>query len=86
MNIEGEKLILIEWIKNLQDDSTIEKIKMLKENPEHTDWWKEITEEEKASIEKGLADVKERQDNSTFRSKKEICKVVIGFFGQMKLC
>jgi len=49
----------IEWIKELRDDSTIEKIKMLKDNPGETDWWNEITEEEKASIEKGLVDIKE---------------------------
>ncbi|OGU29449.1 MAG: hypothetical protein A2057_07775 [Ignavibacteria bacterium GWA2_35_9] len=59
MSIENEKLKLIEWIKELRDDSTIEKIKMLKDNPGETDWWNEITEEEKASIEKGLVDIKE---------------------------
>ena len=59
MSIENEKLKLIEWIKELRDDSTIEKIKMLKDNTGETDWWNEITEEEKASIEKGLVDIKE---------------------------
>jgi predicted transcriptional regulator len=59
MSIENEKLKLIEWIKNIRDDSTIEKIKMLKDKSAETDWWDEISEEEKASIEKGLADIKE---------------------------
>lgn len=58
MNIESEKLKLIDWIANLRDDSVIERIKMLKENQPGVDWWDEITEEEKASIEKGLEDVK----------------------------
>lgn len=58
MNIESEKLKLIDWITNLRDDSIIERIKMLKENQSGTDWWDEITEEEKAAIEKGLEDVK----------------------------
>jgi len=58
MNIESEKLKLIDWITNLRDDSIIERIKMLKENQPGTDWWDEITEEERAAIEKGLEDVK----------------------------
>ena len=58
MNIESEKLKLIDWIANLRDDSIIERIKMLKENQSGVDWWDEITEEEKAAIEKGLEDVK----------------------------
>ena len=70
MSIENEKLKLIEWIKELRDDSTIEKIKMLKDNPGETDWWNEITEEEKASIEKGLVDIKEGRITSHSEVKK----------------
>lgn len=58
MNSEIEKLKLIEWIIKLKDDSVVEKLKMLKEHQKQTDWWDEITEEEKASIEKGLGDIK----------------------------
>jgi len=58
MNIESEKRKLIEWITGLQDDSILEKIKMLKNRQSQKDWWNEITDEEKASIEKGLEDVK----------------------------
>lgn len=58
MNGEIEKLKLIEWIIRLKDDSIVEKLKMLKEHQKQTDWWDEITEEEKASIEKGLEDIK----------------------------
>ena len=58
MNIEREKLKLIEWIANLKDDSIIERIKILKENQLVRDWWDEISEEEKTAIEKGLEDIK----------------------------
>jgi len=58
MNLEREKLKLIEWIANLKDDSIIERIKMLKENQLVRDWWDEISEEEKTAIEKGLEDIK----------------------------
>ncbi len=58
MNLENEKLKLIQWIAGLKNDSIIEKIKLLKENETDKDWWDEITEEEKLAIEKGLEDVK----------------------------
>ena len=58
MNLESEKLKLIKWITGLSDDSMIERIKMLKNKGLQKDWWNEITEEEKAAIEKGLEDVK----------------------------
>jgi predicted transcriptional regulator len=57
MSLEREKIKLIKWITTLTDDSTIEKIKMLKESQSGTDWWVEISDEEKASIEKGLEDI-----------------------------
>ncbi len=57
MNIQAEKLKLIEWLAGLTDATLIEKIKFLKENPAaKTDWWEEISEAEKLAIDKGLAD------------------------------
>jgi predicted transcriptional regulator len=43
---------------NAKDNTVLERIKMLKENSTKDDWWSEISEEEKSSIEKGLADIK----------------------------
>ena len=56
MNIQSEKLKLIEWITRIQDNSIIEKLLKVKEE---SDWWDEISQEEKKSIEKGLQDVKD---------------------------
>ena len=57
MNIQAEKLKLIEWLAGLTDASLIEKIKFLKENQAaKTDWWEEISETEKQAIDEGLAD------------------------------
>jgi hypothetical protein len=61
MNIETEKLDLIGWITGLQDETAIEKIKMIKEFPNQNDWWDEISEEEKLAIEKGLDDIKNQR-------------------------
>jgi predicted transcriptional regulator len=33
-------------------------LRMLRLNPKKLDWWNEVTDEEKAAIDKGLADIK----------------------------
>jgi hypothetical protein len=58
VNVEKEKLEIIKWVTNLKDDSAIEKLKKLRKNPKKSDWWLEVGEEEKAAIDKGLADIK----------------------------
>ncbi len=58
LNIEKEKLEIIKWVTNLKDDTAIERLRMLRKNSNKKDWWYEISEDEKASIEKGLADIK----------------------------
>lgn len=58
MNLDSEKLKIIGWIANITDESMIAKIKLLKDHPNETDWWDEISEAEKASIERGLEDLK----------------------------
>ena len=54
-NIESKKLALIQWLTSLNDVSMIDKILELKQK-ETKDWWNEISDEEKESIEKGLSD------------------------------
>ena len=44
--------------EGLKDSASIERLKMLRANPKKSDWWNEITEEEKAAIDKGLDDIK----------------------------
>jgi len=57
-DIEKEKLAIIEWVKGLRDDSSIEKLNFLRKNDKKLDWWDEISEEERAAIDKGLEDIK----------------------------
>lgn len=54
MDIQAEKLRLIEWLASLRDSKTISELIALKKSKE-TDWWDEISSEEKAEIEEGLA-------------------------------
>lgn len=57
MNIQAEKLKLIEWLISLQDQSIIEKLNFLKENSSSTsDWWETLSQAERASIERGMND------------------------------
>ncbi len=58
LNIEKEKLEIIKWVTTLKDETSIERLKMLRNNRSKTDWWNEISEEEKNAIDKGLADIK----------------------------
>ena len=60
MDIQGEKLKLIEWLQSLTDQSIIEKLKLFKENLlDKTDWWETLSEEEIKLIDDGLKDIKE---------------------------
>ena len=56
-DIPNKKIELIPWLSTLTDISVIEKIIELREQ-ENSDWWDEISEAEKKSIEKGVQDVK----------------------------
>ena len=58
VNLEKEKLEIIKWVTGLKDNTAMEKLRMLRENPKKLDWWNEITDEEKTAIDKGLADIK----------------------------
>ncbi len=58
LNIEKDKIEIIRWVTSLKDETSIERLKMLKNNRSKTDWWDHISEEEKNAIDKGLADIK----------------------------
>lgn len=72
INIETKKLALIQWLTSLNDVSMIDKIIELKQE-ETKDWWNEISDEEKESIEKGLSDAEsgKLKPHSEIRKKYE---------------
>jgi predicted transcriptional regulator len=71
MNIQTEKLTLIEWISQLKDPSIIEKISQLREAYEKSDdWWDHLKEEELASIKRGLKDIEEGRTHSHETARK----------------
>jgi hypothetical protein len=58
MGLEALKLELIEWLTHLDDDDTISYLKIVKDSSETgSDWWQELSEEQKGGIERGLHDI-----------------------------
>lgn len=53
------KLELIEWVANLEDDATLNYLKIVKEstNKQDDDWWNLLSDQEKSGIYRGLRDV-----------------------------
>jgi len=71
MNIQTEKLGLIEWIVKLNDSSVIEKLKKVKDDYfKAKDWWDELTQEEIESINRGLKDIEEGKVHAHETAKK----------------
>jgi hypothetical protein len=71
MNIQAEKLKLIEWIARLNDSKAIEKLKQFREGySKSSDWWDEISITEKESIERGLKDIEKGKVHSHDSAKK----------------
>lgn len=65
MDIQTEKIGLIQWIADLKDTSIINKLKEVRRKHSFSDdWWDEISEAERKSIEKGLSDIKEGRVHS----------------------
>lgn len=61
MNIQAEKLKLIEWLAGLTNQTLIERIKLLKETQStKADWWEEISLAEKEAIDQGLKDAQNK--------------------------
>jgi hypothetical protein len=58
MGHEALKLELIEWLTHLDDDDTISYLKIVKDSSEKgSDWWQELSGEQKRGIERGLRDI-----------------------------
>ena len=71
MNIQTEKLDLIEWISKLNDTSIIDKLRQVKEDYSNSkDWWDALEKEEIESINRGLKDFEEGRIHSHETARK----------------
>jgi hypothetical protein len=58
MGHEAIKLELIEWLTKLDDNETIEYLKVVKDSKVNSnDWWNDLSETQKSGIGRGLNDV-----------------------------
>jgi hypothetical protein len=58
MGHDALKLELIEWLTHLDDDDTISYLKIVKDSSESgSDWWQDLSDEQKLGIERGLRDI-----------------------------
>lgn len=55
MNLQNKKIELIQWLTTLDDLALIDKLLKLRKK-EKTDWWSQISTDERKSIEKGIQD------------------------------
>ena len=69
INFQNKKIELIQWLSTLNDESILDKIIKLRET-EKTDWWKDISKEERNSIEKGIQDADSGKLKSHSEAKK----------------
>lgn len=60
MGLEATKLELIEWLTKLEDQDTINYLKVVKDtSSEESDWWDTLSEDQKQGVEAGLKDIEE---------------------------
>ncbi len=71
MDIQAEKIGLIQWIADLNDSSIINKIKEIRRTHSFSDdWWDELSTAEKESVKRGLKDIEEGRIHSHQTVKK----------------
>jgi hypothetical protein len=59
MNTSVQKLNLIHWITELQDNTILDILEVIQKQGMQEDWWNTISIAEKSSIEKGISDIGE---------------------------
>lgn len=69
IDIQNAKIDLIQWLTTLEDSSLIQKIIELRKN-ETKDWWNEISEAERKSVESGIADAENGKTKPNAEAKK----------------
>ena len=70
MGLEAIKLELIEWLTKLEDEDTIEYLKVVKDSKSENDWWEDLTSKQKSGIKRGLKDIDEGRVTSHEEVKK----------------
>lgn len=72
MNLQAKKLELVQLIINTRKPLTLKKVEEVLKRGNEQDWWDEIGEAERQSIEKGLAEA----DRGELIAHEEVMKEV----------
>lgn len=59
MNIETKKYELIEWLTQVHDEDLLEQLEMVRDSWKEKNWYANLSDEQKESIERGLKDSEE---------------------------
>jgi hypothetical protein len=58
MGHDAIKLELMQWLTKLEDRETLDYLKIVMDSREtRSDWWHDLTDDQKSGIERGLADI-----------------------------
>jgi hypothetical protein len=72
MNLQAKKLELLQLIINTKRPLTFKKVEDVFRKEEAADWWNEISEEERQSIEKGILEA----DNGKLISHEDVMREI----------
>ena len=71
MGLEAIKLELIEWLTKLDDQDTIQYLKVVKDSSsDERDWWNTLSDQQKQGVERGIKDIEEGRVTSHEEVKK----------------
>jgi len=70
MNIQSKKLEIVQLILNTEKPAILEKIEDILKKEKSSDWWNEISEGERKSIERGILEA----DNGELIPHDEVMK------------
>ena len=70
LQIQNKKLELIQWLSTIEDLNFLDKISDMISRERKKDWWDEISEAEKQSIEKGIAQAEAGKLNPHSKARK----------------
>jgi hypothetical protein len=72
MNLQAKKLELVQLIINTKKPLTLKKVEDVFRKEEAADWWNEISEAERQSIEKGISEA----DNGKLISHEDVMREI----------
>ncbi len=80
MDLKATRSFLIEWLKQLQDQTLLAELEVIAKSQSEGDWWEELPDTVKESIQKGNQDfelTKPNRFSKLFRAETARCGVAI---------